>query len=82
MRTYALMEGGEEPLECGMCGAEGFHRNFVWWCEAPCCSAHPERGGRVVCESCHDRWAEWDDRTLVIAQARGVRAILHLRFPG
>lgn len=51
----------EEPTECNMCGAVGFHAHAVPWYCGPVAEGESEGGYKTVCKGCHDKWAKWDD---------------------
>lgn len=50
-----------EPIECAMCGCEGFHTHAVPWYCGPVLEGQSEGGYKSVCSSCHDRWDLWND---------------------
>lgn len=75
-----VIEMNAPEVQCVICRAWGFHRHAVAYYEEPCCSIYPERGWKLACKSCHDRWAAWDDLMLQLAAARGVEAILGARL--
>lgn len=51
----------QDPDECNMCGALGYHTNAVPWYCGPVAEGESEGGYKCVCKPCHDRWAAWDD---------------------
>lgn len=77
-----IIDLNREPDPCGICGVVGFHQHFVWWYEGPCCSLHPDRGGRIVCACCHDAWAAWDDDVAVpVAERYGLALVPAFQMP-
>jgi hypothetical protein len=50
----------EEPTDCNMCGVPSFHEHCVPWYCGPVAAGTEHAGYKVVCKSCHDRWAAWD----------------------
>lgn len=51
----------EDPLDCAMCGKEGWWRSAVPWYCGPVMEGQSEGGYKTVCRRCHDRWAAWND---------------------
>lgn len=51
----------QEPDECNMCGALGYHHYAVPWYCGPVATGENEGGYKAVCERCYGRWEAWDN---------------------
>ena len=81
MRSQMLIENGIEialivdmnaqPVECGMCGAEGFHDHCVPWYCGPVLEGESEGGYRTVCKLCHNKWEDWANQSVQPTETTG-----------